>query len=542
MTALVTPQLPAGPGPASAIPSRFAILLHLASLLLIAAVFAVLARGQWFFYDEWQFVDPAQSWNLLAPHNGHLSLGLVLIFSTIKSVIGLSAYWPYLAVTILLHLGIVHLVWRALNRAAVQPLIALLLSVGFGVLAVGADNTLWAFQSGFIAPIALGLAAFEVIDTGRWNVVRSIVVALLLAIGICFSSTALPFFAIAVLFLLVRRGWVSALVIGLVILIPYLGWRLMFVSGPQPTDAYAAHGVGDYLARVPEFLVTSLVNSIAATGPGPVLAAALFVAFLVWVAIDLRGRRIRQIPVPFFLLLVGLVFSLLVAMSRLRLGDDGGDAGRYVYFYVAVTVPAVGMALTWLIRDSRVVLATIGVVVLAAVSFNAVGLVVNARSQAAIEQFTKQSVSAALFLASEGEASGNQHPIPVLAPSLTIAELEALQSAGDLKAGPYSRDALLSDEVSLELQTDPLPGSPALTDCTAGSAGYVMSPGPQHQVELRAQSAQVVSVTVQLAGATSAYTQIELKPGVQQLIGFDDATITLGAPQSGALCIPQIVG
>ena len=519
----------------------FPFFVHIFSLVLIGVVYVVLTRGQWFFYDEWTFLDPANTWAILAPHNGHLSLALVVITSVIKSVVGLHAYWPYLAVTIAIHLVIVHLVWRAMNRARVLPSITLLGSLVFGLLAVGAENTLWAFQTGFIAPIAFGMVAYELIDRQHPCTRRVVIAAVLLGVAILFSSTALPFFAVGVLLLLVRRGWLTALVVALAIGIPYLVWRVLFVRGSQPTDSFAAHSIGDYLARVPTFLVTSLVNSLASVGPGPALAAAVLVAFTIWSATDIKGRKAREIPVAYYLLLVGLVFAILVAVSRLRLGEDG-SAGRYVYLYVAVSAPAFGMALTWLVHNSRVAMAGAAVGLAVMVAFNAVNLSINAKSQASIEQFTEQSVSAAIQLAKAGSLRPTDVPMTVLAPSLTVREIVALADSGKLTQGPFGEAAQLSDLVNVNLKTDPLPGSPPLTDCTPGDQGFHLDPGPQHQVELRSSKPETVGITVVQAGVSSAYTQLQLHPGVQQLIGFDDATIVVNEPTNGSVCIPQFVG
>jgi hypothetical protein len=515
------------------------LVAHIVSLALVAAVYAVLARGQWFFYDEWDILDPSKVWDVLAPHNGHLSLGLVVVTAVINSVVGLHLYWPYLAVTIVIHLVIVHLVWRVMMRSGVLPSVAILVSLVFALLGVGAENTLWAFQTGFIAPIALGLFAFELLDRPRPTRRRVIVAAVVLGVGILFSSTALPFFAIGLLIILLRRGWLTALVVAVALGVPYLAWRLMYVRGAQPTDAFAAHGAADYLGRVPGFLVTSLVSSLGAVGPVPVLAGAIFVLFLVWVAVQVARTRVRDLPLPFLLLLVGVSFGLLVAASRLHIGGDGSP-GRYVYVYVAVAAPAFGMAITWLIQRSQLVLLLVSVSLLALVAFNGVALAINARSQASGEQFTQQSVSAAMQLLKQGLISSGDTPMPELAPQLSAGELKRLVDAGELTIHPYSLSAMLSDLVNLQLTTHQLGGSPALTDCTPQQDGFTLAPGSQHRVELRANQAETVSITVVRGDARSAYTQVKLQPGVQVLVGFDNDTIILSPPTVGAICIPPV--
>lgn len=514
--------------------TRPLLVVHLVSLVAIAAVYVVLARDQWFFYDEWDLLRPGNEWNLLAPHNGHLSLGLALVMAVVKSMVGLHAYWPYLAVTIGFHLAIVHLLWRLMNRVGVQPLIALLLSLVFAFLAPGAENTLWAFQTGFIAPLAFGLGAFLIIDrsTSRSSLVQA---AALLAAGLLFSSTAIPLLVAALAFVWVRGRRLAAIVIALAIGIPYLVWRLVFV-GRQATDSVAASGPGDLLVAVPQYIVRGLVDGIASIGPFAPVAGALLVVLAIWLLRRAARTAFAATPVWSFLILGLAVFALLTAVSRVGLGPESASAGRYVYVEAVLAFPAIGVALS-AAATRRAALGAVAVGLVVLVGYNGVGLAVAARSQGGLEQFTREAVSAAVAVG--GHADAAAVPLPIVAPTLTMGEIRSFVASGAFTPTAFDSTARLSAEVGLTLTARRIAAPGALTDCVPDAeGGFQLPAGASHQVLLNADTATPVTVTVTQAGVSSAFTRIVLDPGAQQLIGFEDADIRLSVPGTGGICVP----
>src|ERR1041385_1004162 len=136
--------------------------VHVATLVLAAGVLVHFARGQWFWFDEWDFLTLRgirhAPIGLFQPHNEHWSTVPILVYRALGAAVGLHHYLPYLAVVFVLHLTAAHLLWRIMRRGGVAPLVAAAAAGVFALLGAGYENLLWAFQMGFVASLTLGLA------------------------------------------------------------------------------------------------------------------------------------------------------------------------------------------------------------------------------------------------------------------------------------------------------------------------------------------------------------------------------------------------
>ena len=174
--------------------------------IAIAIVGAALAILVWlgqdmtFYHDECAFIlqrDLSLD-GLLKPHNEHLSVTLVALYRVLVGTVGTVSYWPYLAVTFLLHVMVAGIVFVVVRREAS-------LAWAFGALALvlllgsGGDDILWAFQSGTIGAVAAGMAAVVIAPR------RPAVAAILLTIALVTSGAGLAFVAGTGLHLLLTR-------------------------------------------------------------------------------------------------------------------------------------------------------------------------------------------------------------------------------------------------------------------------------------------------------------------------------------------------
>jgi hypothetical protein len=522
-----------GPRSAAIGPVRSSWILHLLGLAVVAAVLVLLARGQWFFYDEWDLLDDAREWALLGSHNGHLSLGLALVTTVLKKFVGLHSYWPYLLVTIAVHLALVHLLWRLLWRSGAHAVVALLLPLVFGVLGAGAENIFWAFQTGFIAPLAFGVGAVLIVDRAVLDRRSLVAVILLLAAGLSFASTAIPVIGAVLLLVLARHGWRPAAVIAAVIGVPYLAWRVAFASGGG--DGYGVANLGNLLVGVPDYVVRGLVDSIAKVGPFAPIAGALFLLIAVCVIWTATRGRARTLPVAYFLAAGGLVFSVLTAFSRVNLGPESASAGRYVYVYAALFLPIIAIGASWVARRGWVGYAAAGLVMLMLGGYNALTLAGAARDQAALEQTTRAMVNAAIVYGQEHEVDPDARPLPILAPTLSFAELERFVESGEIEVGPVDDAAALSVAVNLELRSEPEPSAV----CSSGPVDtLVLEPSASRGVVVAEGAAGSYTVVVSEGWVVSSYTRVDLVEGGQQLVGFDDARIVITAPEP-VLCAAE---
>ena len=125
----------------------------------------VVARGRnlWFGGDDW-FILLDRS---LQPHAGqlgvfdafneHWSTLPILVFRGLYAVFGISTYWPYLMLLVVVHLAIVVLLWHVMVRSAIDPWLALGFTALVAITGVGLENLTNVWQVPLIAPLALGL-------------------------------------------------------------------------------------------------------------------------------------------------------------------------------------------------------------------------------------------------------------------------------------------------------------------------------------------------------------------------------------------------
>ncbi len=178
-------------------------------LVVAVPILAYLARDQWFFYDEWDFLVPSNGRTLLESHGGHWSTVPMLLFRAVRSVVGLDTYAPYVAMVIAAHLALTHVLWRIAVRAA-NPWIATLLAGVFSLLGAGAENIFWAFQVGFVGGLLAATTAAYLVDVRELTPARAIAAGVVGLIAVATSGTALPVMVAAVVLACYRHGWRKA--------------------------------------------------------------------------------------------------------------------------------------------------------------------------------------------------------------------------------------------------------------------------------------------------------------------------------------------
>lgn len=504
--------------------------LHITSLV-VALVFLLWAgRGQWFFFDDWDFLVSRNEWSLLASHNGHLSLAPALITTLLKGVFGLGSYWPYLLVTLAVHLANVHLLWRVMLRVGSHAAIATVLAFTFAVLAAGAENSLWAFQTGFISPLLLGALGFLLADRPVLSTRRSVALAMLTVLALTFASTAIPIVAALVIFIAVRHGARRAAWAALPAVVLYGAWYLLVGRGSTGTASYSATNLIDVAVRVPEYFGHEFVDGLAATIPFPQLAPVLIVILAAWIVFACH-RGIRQLTIAHYTVLAAVIFGILIALTRVQLGIESAAAGRYVYVLYFLLAPAAALTITAMIGRSRVVLAIATVALLGIAGYNGGLFAVNANNQAALEQTTRQDVAAALVLASRVDYDPGLQPLPVIAPQLTLGDILDFNAKGQLSPLVPDASALLSTEANLELKAVAESGAPACTPLPGGAE--VTLTGKR---VLYSSVDQSVNVSADRAGAMTSYVVIRLREGNNVVEGLGTLLLRMSPSSPGTLC------
>ena len=106
--------------------------------------YLALARTQWFFADEWEFLsgrglNPS---DLLRSHYGHWVAVPIVVYRVLWDVVGLRSYLPYVALAIGLHLVAAALLWVIMRRAGARASTATVAASAFVLFGAGAQDVL----------------------------------------------------------------------------------------------------------------------------------------------------------------------------------------------------------------------------------------------------------------------------------------------------------------------------------------------------------------------------------------------------------------
>lgn len=312
------------------------------TLLLAAALLIVLAHRLWFFGDDWAFAlgrhhSLTGRGGFLEPHNEHWSTVPLVAFRVVHLLFGTAHYLPYAALPIVAHLVICGGLYVLLRRSGVVPVPAGLAMLVLAFYGGGAEDTLWAFQIGFLATAAFVVLALVVDSLALPPPVRIAVVVVLLLLAVMSSGMAIPLVGWAGLAVLLRRGWLQALTVVALPAVVYVLWRLAFSGDMPKTTPRAPAGLimpfaGKGLAGI--WAAATATESLG----GPILVALLLLALTIVVS-----REARALAVGGMIACIGLFVTL--GVSRGGYGLEGAAASRYLYMGMLLTLPAFAVAL-----------------------------------------------------------------------------------------------------------------------------------------------------------------------------------------------------
>ncbi|MCS5496256.1 hypothetical protein NY547_03255 [Cnuibacter physcomitrellae] len=423
---------------------RLPLLFHLASLGAAFALIMYLGRAQWFFYDEWLFISlRATDW--ITPHLGHWSTIPMLLTQGLVRTIGLDQYWPYLALAVLAHLVLAHLLWRAMNRLGVRPWLSTLMAAVFLFYGAGSENLFWAFQVGFVGAIALGALTLLLADRlTRENYLRWLApLSLISIVSLMFAGTALAMIAGLAIIAFRRVGlWRAALLVAVPGAV-YSVWYVWVKTHPiyfMPSD-WQPRSLSELLLAVPLYALNMIQVALSSLTPVQYVGIVLGVALLVFAVV--RFRRIwRDQPLAFAFAFAGIVFALLTGFSRLNLSFEASGSSRYIYFAFAMLVPLIAVGLDTVLRGR--ILAAVGATLLAgSIVWGVWGMRISADAQSRNELHTREVLFAAAAIREEHPdlVDEKAEPEPNYAPLFTLGELGELVDAGYLHIGPYDDEA-----------------------------------------------------------------------------------------------------
>jgi len=310
-------------------PDRADAVVGLASVVSFVLL-VWLGRGLTFFADEWEVIEnrPIGVETFFRPFNEHWLGVTTLVHRALVETIGLATYVPYLALVAALHLVVAWLVYAAVRRLTNAPIAA---AVAIVVLFFGSgfENLFWGMQIGFVGAVALGLAAYLVLDGDRRRG-RAVVGAVLLTIGVMTSGFGLFMLAFVGLdVLLDRRRW------GLLpaVVVPGLVWLTWYVAIGR--SGVATHGdpfTLDQALAIPGFVLRGAGAAFGgAIGVGPVIGIVVAGAVGAWTGWLVIARRTMPRPAVAAFGAIIAMYGLL-ALVRSQLDDvDASQYARYTY-------------------------------------------------------------------------------------------------------------------------------------------------------------------------------------------------------------------
>ena len=333
------------------------------------------ARDLYFGGDDWDFllhrgtvsgVDDG----LWTPHYGHWSTGVVLAYRFLFSVAGMS-YLPYIAVCWALHAGNVVVSYHLVRRAGASVGVGLVVAWLVAFMGAGAEALLWAAVMNLLASTLFGLGALLVYVV-MGDVPRARLAAwLLLIVALSFSGTGISMVVLVATYVVLRHSFRAGLALVSVPALAFAGWWLL-VGRTDPPSTISSRG--DYL-KIPEYFWTGLSHALGSMTGVPETGGVLVIVLIV-LPLLARGapETLRYVAAAG---VVGALFQMAAATTRVSAGLDWATTGRYAYLTIVMLAPSLALGLTLVARSLAVawwVPTIVGTLCLAIYTLNAATL------------------------------------------------------------------------------------------------------------------------------------------------------------------------
>jgi hypothetical protein len=513
---------------------------HYLSLLIGLAFLLYMDRHLWFIGDVFEFFDrmqPGQSLNLFFPHNEHWSTIPILLNLGLYNLFGLRTYIPYIALDLVAHLAVAHLLWRWMLRLGSDRWIATGLAAAFVVLGGGVENLTSSFQIGFVLPVVLGLLGAFLLDysgPSRWN--RDVGFWLFGVAAVMCSGIGVCVVLLGAALALLRRGWLAALRAASVPAGVYLVWlaligKVAVSTTPAPKSE---------LPLVVQYVWTGLTSAIEGTTGWTGLGGVLALGLGVWLYMNryqARGPKALAFAAP----PVALVFFAIIGVGRISLGVNESIFTHYAYEWVVLLLPATALVLTRLTRHSMtgrwVALGLTAVVAVNGVA----GIDTWLSANNPIQEGTEGQILAAAHLMTGGAplaVGGDAMVAPVNSPNLTLSDLRSMLAAGKIPLGtPITPTDTLDASVYLQVSVTAAP----LVTGSSPAVGDQVSPLPEPAGGLCVSVANGAS-PAPLSLVFSSMGSVAITPSVSGNMGVQLATQANPLTLTGTNSFPVTAG
>ena len=343
-------------------------------------VFAFIGQGQWFVRDDWGFVlgrnvvHQQRGWSawLFEAQDGHWLTVPILMFRAVHLLFGIGSYWPFLAMVLAMHVGIVALARELCLRAGASPWSAALLCGVLLVFGGGWENIVFAIQITFDLSLLAFLAQLVLVDHEGSVDRRDVAAGAVGLVGVMSSGFG-PFFTLGVgVVLALRRRW-SALSVAVVPQgLAYLWWYATWQTDP------ASDRTKGRIVDVPRFVLRGLTSTFDSLAVVPVLGLVAVAASLGVVVTRPRWSREQSLLIALWATTLAMLVG--VGIHRVGFGIAFAASSRYQYIVAMLCAPALACAIDLVrrVRWAPLAYAGLAVIVLSGIS-NANALRLNAK-------------------------------------------------------------------------------------------------------------------------------------------------------------------
>ena len=429
---------------------RVAIVAHVASLVLGGLLLLYVARTQWFFGDDWEFVVTRgldhPMYGLLHPHNEHWSTLPILVYRGLVNLVGVRTYVPFLAVLVALHLALAHLLWRSCLRVGASMMVATALTAAFVVLGA-AENLLWAFQMGFVGSVLFGVLAVLAADVTHQSRAGLAATWVLGVLALMCSGIGVVMVAVAAITAFLRRGLRAALLLALVPAVVFTAWYAVYgKSAASPTP----RSIGTLLA-IPEYTAIGLTSALTNFVGIPAMGTIIAVALAAWL---LRSGRTAGTSraIAFAGSCGAIALFVFIGVGRSGFGVEEAAAARYAYIAIGLLLPALALLASWAAAATpwpTMVTVFVGVVLC---MHNLSDLRAAVATERAREGVIRSHVLAAADIVASEEPVLRQQPDPSLNPDITMEALARFREQGWLPVDVGTFDAKDTLDVRAQVQ------------------------------------------------------------------------------------------
>ncbi|MDQ1468347.1 MAG: hypothetical protein QOH10_2762 [Actinomycetota bacterium] len=412
--------------------------------------YLVLARSEWFFLDEWDFVAGRGMGvhDLLRGHVGHWVALPIVVYRALWWAVGLRSYLPYAAMAIGLHLVAAALLRIVMRRSGAGPWIATICASVFVLFGTGAQDILWAFQITFTGALVFGLVHLLLadhsgpVDHRDWLGLAAGLLALM-----C-SAVAITMVIVVAFATLLRRGWRIAALHTVPLAVVFGAWWLQYgrkqktvISSWPRVFAWGRSGA------------TGVISALGQNrGVGWVLLAAL-IAGVVIVLLSADLRKVRERGAATLALLLGvLVFLVITGIQRgAVLGESFARSSRYMHILAALLLPSLAVAAQALSRRSRLLGGVVLVGLLVGVPGNISDATSFAHAGKARSAGTRRLMLSIPRMALASKVPPSLRPDPNTATDVTVGWLRAGVASGRIPPPPRSKVPMLTNILRLSL-------------------------------------------------------------------------------------------